>query len=144
MWRGYLFKAMQENPWQVRYPFLDASPRLVLRWLRKTNRRFRDNGSEGTRSVPWTAEFKELSQLWIDQYSNPNEKTYDILEAKDLFDAADLEVVEMFSLGRPRVEDLPPSWRPLFDELDSWSQFRFMELYYPSTGSIGALVRKKP
>ncbi len=94
-------------------------------------------------SVPWTAEFKEPDQLWVDQYSNPHEKTYDIWEAKELFESANLEVLEMLSLGRANVEDLPESWRPLFMQLDTWSQFRLMELYYPNTGSIGALAKKK-
>ena len=93
--------------------------------------------------MPWTSEFNELNQLWVDQYSNPNEKTYDIWETKELFESANLEVLEMFSLGRINLEDLPELWRPQFLQLDIWTQYRLMELYYPDTGSIGALAKKK-
>ncbi len=142
--RFALFKALQGeglNRRGARYPYLDISPRLVLRWLRRTIRRFK---SRDVNSVPWTAEFKELDQLWIDQYNHPHEKTYDIWEAKELFESANLEVIKMFSLGLVAMEDLPEMWRPLLGELDTWSQFRLMELYYPNTGSISALARKKP
>lgn len=141
--RFAMFKAMQHglNGRTARY--LDVSPRLALRWLRKNLQRFKSRGHVQASSVPWTAEFKELDQLWVDQFSNPHEKTYDIWEAKELFESANLEVLEMLSLGRANVEDLPESWRPHFMKLDTWSQFRLMELYYPNTGSIGALAKKK-
>ncbi len=143
--RFALFKAMQRglNRRTARHPYLDISPRLALRRLRKTLRRLKSRGNLQANSAPWTAEFKELNQLWVDQYGHPHEKTYDIWEAKELFESANLEVLEMFSLGRANVEDLPESWRPLFSQLDTWSQFRLMELYYPDTGSIGARARKK-
>ena len=141
--RFALFKALQReglNRRGARYPYLDISPRAVLQWLRKTLRGFK---RRDVNSVPWTAEFKELDQLWIDQYNHPHEKTYDIWEAKELFESANLEVIEMFSLGLVAMQDLPEMWRPLLAELDTWDQFRLMELYYPNTGSISALAKKR-
>ena len=94
-------------------------------------------------SVPWNADFKECNQLWIDQYCNPNEFTYNILDTKELIDSANLEVVEMLSLGRIIKEDLPLIWQNKFEKLDDWDKYRIMELFYPKTYSVNLIARKK-
>jgi hypothetical protein len=72
-----------------------------------------------------------------------NEQTFDIWDAKNLLESADLEVVDMLSLGRVNIEDLPESWIPFFNKLDNWNKRRVMELYYPQTGSLGIVARKR-
>ena len=143
--RYALFKAMQArmNQRGVKDILMDASPRMAWRWIYRSYRGLKNRLSNNADSVPWTSEFPELSPLWVDQYSNPNERTYDIWEVKDLVESANLEVVEMYSLGKVRIHDLPGLWRPLFDKLDVWTQRRVTELYPPNTGSVNLLARKR-
>lgn len=80
--------------------------------------------------------------MWIDQFSNPNEKIYDINETKELLEYANLEVVEMMSLGKVELEILPNNWRKRFKNLSQWSQFRVMELYLEKTASVNLVAKK--
>jgi hypothetical protein len=142
--RYELFKAMQArlNHKNVKDIMMDASFRAVWHAVYRSYRGLK-NRLHTVGSQPWTAEFPEFGPLWVDSYSNPNERTYDIWEIKDLLESENLEVVEMFSLGKVNVQDLPDSWMPLFNQLDTWSQRRVMELYYPQTGSLGAVAEKR-
>jgi SAM-dependent methyltransferase len=120
----------------------NISPKLIWRWLSYTYRQLKMNLTRRYDSIPWTTDFRRLDQLWIDQYAHPYEKTYDMWETKQLIESANLEIVEMMYLGKIRIDDLPETWRPLFKKLDSWSQRRIMELYYPSASSIYLWARQ--
>ena len=122
---------------------MDLSVRTVWSWLWNTYHQLRTRSSIEVSSVPWTTDFKEPNQQWADSYMNPNEKTFDICEAKELIESAGLDVVEMYSLGKVNMDDLPDTWRPITAKLDPWSQYRLMELYYPRTGSINLRAKKR-
>ena len=139
-----LFKSMgdKQSARSLKATVLDFSLRSVWRWFYGTYSGLKARALKQSRSVAYTAKFTELNQLWIDQYSNPNEKLHDVWETKELLESAGLELVEMLSAGRVRMKDLPRHWLPFFDRLDPWSQHRVMELYYPTIGSINLLARK--
>jgi len=140
-----LFKSMQDqnNKISIKNFIMGFSLRFIWRWFYQNVTQIKSHILKETEAVPWTSDFKKLNQLWIDQYNNPNEKLYDILETKHLLESANLEVVEMLSLGKIRINDLPKRWLPLFNKLDKWSQYRVMELYYKNTGSVNLIARKK-
>lgn len=92
--------------------------------------------------VPWHVNFKEFNQLWVDQYCNPNEKIYNIPDVKKLLDYANLEVVEMISLGKVELDILPIEWKKRFTKLNQWDQFRIMELYKTKTVSVNLVAKK--
>ena len=71
-----------------------------------------------------------------------NEKIYDILDTKELLEFANLEVVEMMSLGKVEPKILPNEWMKLFDNLNQWDQFRIMELYKKKTVSVNLIAKK--
>jgi hypothetical protein len=84
----------------------NISPRKVWQGIKKSYQVLIGAATKNYDSTPWTANFRELNQLWIDQFAHPYEKTYDIWETKDLLEAANLEVVEMLYLGRVDVNVL--------------------------------------
>jgi len=139
-----LFDAMQKylKHKNIKDYLLDFSPRYVWHLLRGTYNYYRSKLSNFAVSVPWHADFKECNQLWIDQYCNPNEFTYDIWETKELIESANLEVVEMLSLGKVNRNDLPELWYNKFEKLSKWDQYRIMELYYPKTYSVNLIAKK--
>jgi SAM-dependent methyltransferase len=143
--RYALFKAMQKRlkHKSIKDRVMDASLRVVWHWIYKSHRSIRNRLSNTHAVVAYTEEFPEFNPLWIDAYSNPNEQTFDIWDAKNLLESADLEVVDMLSLGRVNIEDLPEPWIPFFNKLDNWNKRRVMELYYPQTGSLGIVARKR-
>ena len=94
------------------------------------------------RVVPWTENFTELNQLWLDQFAHPQERTYDVRETQDLLSVDDFKVIKMFSLGKVNIETLPSTWRDRVLELTPWDQFRFMELHTPQGGSVALLAKK--
>jgi|ERR1044071_4205053 SAM-dependent methyltransferase len=120
----------------------NISPKVIWQWFSSIYRQLKIKLTRRYDSIPWTADFRELNQLWIDQYAHPYEKTYDIWETKELIESANLEIVDMMYLGKIKIDDLPEIWQPLFKKLDSWSQRRIMELYYPSDSSIYLWARK--
>ncbi len=85
----------------------------------------------------------QFSNRWLDQFANPNDRTYNLREFCALIESAGLEPVEMMSLGRTRPEHLPPSWKPRFDRLDRTEQYRLMELLNPAPTSPTAVARKR-
>lgn len=119
------------------------SLRIMWRWSYRRYHEIKNRLFNKTNSIPWHHNFRKLNQLWVDSFSNPNEKAYDIWEAKKLVESANLEVVDMLSLGKIRKNDLPKNWLPLFEKLDNWSQYRIMELFYPEVGSVNLIARKK-
>ena len=145
--RFELFQAMQNRLKEknLKGIILDFSLRDIWRFLYRSYYRINSIMTKSTSSVPWDYNFKECNQLWIDQYSNPNEFTYDILDTKRLLDAANLEIVDMLSLGRIKKNNLPSSstWKILFNELSEWDKHRVMELYYPKTASVNLIAKKK-
>ena len=82
-----------------------------------------------------------LLGAWIDFYCHPNERTFDVLQTKELLTQAGLELIDILSIPEnPTL--LPESWRPLFKKLDIWSQYRLLELYSCKGQSIKLLARK--
>ena len=146
--RFELFQAMQKRLKKgknIKNLIMDFSLRDIWHTVRPSYYFIKSSFTRSTTSVPWHYDFKECDQLWIDQYSNPNEFTYDILETKKLLESVDLEVFEMLSLGKITRSHLPSDskWQSLFDELSEWDKYRIMELYYPKTNSVNVIAKKK-
>ena len=93
----------------------------------------------------WQSELETpaFSERWLDQFSHPNERTYDLNELCALLDGAGLEPVEMFSLGKTRPEHLPPEWADRFEALGKAHQCRLMELLNPSPTSPFVAAKRK-
>ena len=83
------------------------------------------------------------SNRWLDQFANPNDRTYNMREFCALIDSAGLEPIDMISVGRFRPEHLPKSWRPRYEQLSRTEQYRVMELLNPAPTSPTAITRKK-
>mgnify|MGYP006095757685 CR=1 FL=1 len=146
--RFELFQAMQKKLKKnrsVKNLIMDFSLRDIWHIVQPAYHLIKSSLTKSTTSVPWHYDFKECDQLWIDQYSNPNEFTYDIFDTKKLLESVDLEIFEMLSLGKINRADLPSdsNWQRLFDELSDWNKHRLMELYYPNTTSINLIAKKK-
>ena len=123
---------------------IDLSPRRVVRFIRSAMEKIKSSITSQGRSVPYHARFNTLNQLWLDSYCHPNEYVYDIWDFQNLLESANLEVVEMLSLGRIDLDDLPELWRPLIQRLPRFKQYRIMELYYPQQSeSISAWVKPR-
>ena len=84
-----------------------------------------------------------FSNRWLDQFANPNDRSYNLRDFCDLLSAADLEPIEMFSVGRRRDEHLPPAWTERFEQLPKADQFRLMELLNPAPTSPTVVARKR-
>ena len=145
--RFELFQAMQNHLKEknLKSFIMDFSLRYIWHNVLHSYRQIKTTFTKSTSSVPWHHDFKECNQLWIDQYSNPNECTYDILDTKKLLDSVDLEIVEMLSLGKITKSQLPlnSKWNSLFNELSEWDKYRVMELYYPKVLSVNLIAKKK-
>ena len=142
--RFELFKSMQENrnKKNVKDMLMDFSLRIIWHWILYQYNAIKNRLSNTVDSSTWHANFDELNQLWIDHFCNPNEKSYDILETKDLIEFAGLEVVDMMSLGKVHKELIPMNWESMFNKLDNWNQYRIMELLQKRTGSVNLVARK--
>jgi ubiquinone/menaquinone biosynthesis C-methylase UbiE len=146
--RFELFQAMEKKLKEnrnIKNLIMDYSLRDIWHIFRPYYHSIKSSLTKSTNSVPWDYNFKECNQLWIDQYSNPNEFTYDIFETKKLLESVDLEIYEMLSLGKITRADLPSDlkWQSLFDELSEWNKHRVFELYYPNTTSVNVIAKKK-
>lgn len=93
----------------------------------------------------WRSELETptYSERWQDQFYHSNERTYNLNELCALLDGVGLEPIEMFSLGKTRPEHLPPEWRGRFENLDTASRCRLMELLNPFPTSPFVAARKK-
>jgi ubiquinone/menaquinone biosynthesis C-methylase UbiE len=121
---------------------LDFSLRTIWHYYLKLYKALVHKINNTSGPVTWDTNFKILNQLWIDQFSNPNEKIYDIPATKELLEYANLEVVEMMSLGKVEINILPSEWKERFKNLSQWSQFRIMELYLEKTPSVNLVAKK--
>jgi cyclopropane fatty-acyl-phospholipid synthase-like methyltransferase len=145
--RFELFQAMQSRLKEknLKGYIMDFSLRYVWHTALHSYRRIKTSITKSTSSVPWHYDFKECDQLWIDQYSNPNELTYDILDTKELLESVNLEVVEMLSLGKIMKSKMPSNskWHSLFNELSEWDKYRVMELFHPKALSVNLIAKMK-
>ena len=142
--RFELFKALQDklNDKNIKDYILDFSLRTMWRWFNAKYSEFKNKINKTSGAYPWHLRYDKLNQIWIDHFSNPNEKTYDIWETKELVEYAGLEVVDMMSLGKIRPQILPDEWLMIMKNLNIWSQYRIMELISKEVGSVNFIARK--
>lgn len=121
------------------------SARDLVRGARRIAHRRRASEADEWALHSWQEELETpvYSERWLDQFFHPNERTYNLRELCEFLDSAELEAVEMFSLGKFRPEHLPKEWRPRFERLDPVSRYRLMELLNPSPTSPFVAARKK-
>lgn len=142
--RFKLFKSFYEKKHRkkIKDILLDFSLRTIWHSYLKLYKVLVHKINNTSPPVAWNTNFKILNQLWIDQFNNPNEKTYDILDTKELLEYANLKVVEMMSLGKVEIDILPSEWKERFKNLSQWNQFRIMELYLEKTPSVNLVAKK--
>jgi len=111
---------------------------LVQAWQRRRRR------GEADDVHTWHDEMEapSLTSRWLDQFANPNDRTYNLTEICALLASAGLEPLDMVSLGRFRREHLPESWGPRFEQLSKVEQYRLMELLSPAPTSPTVIARK--
>lgn len=114
---------------------------LGLPAIRALQRR-RRGASEEVHTWYDELETPSLTNRWLDQFANPNDRAYNVAEMCDLLESAGLEPVEMLSVGRFRPEHLPPNWKDRFEGLAKRDQFRVMELLNPAPTSPTVVARK--
>ncbi|MGE4297114.1 MAG: class I SAM-dependent methyltransferase [Desulfovibrionaceae bacterium] len=80
---------------------------------------------------------------WPDSFCNPCERTYNMLNFRELIEASGFAVVHMLSQGARRTYPIPKSWGDAYHRLDDWSKWRVDELmHYPDGLGINAILRK--
>ncbi len=116
---------------------------LLLPLVQLLNSRLRPGQADPVHT--WYDELDQpsYSNRWLDQFANPNDRTYNLREFCELIESAGLEPVEMISVGRFRPEHLPPAWKSRFDRLSRNRQYRLMELLNPAPTSPTAVTRKR-
>lgn len=134
-----LFAAHENKKNSFKDRIMDFSLRQMWRALLQMYLRLKHQYMKNIFSPDGT--YNEFSPVWIDFYCHPRESTFDILQTKELLTQAGLELIEIQSISiDPTI--LPESWRPLFEKLDLWSQYRLLELYDYQGPSIKLLARR--
>ena len=134
-----LFVAHEKRKISLKNRIIDVSLKQMWRALYQVYIRLQHRYTKNILSPSGT--YNEFTPAWIDFYCHPNERTFDVLQTKELLTQAGLELIDILSIPKnPTL--LPESWRPLFKKLDIWSQYRLLELYSCKGQSIKLLGRK--
>lgn len=114
----------------------------LLDWWRYQKTRYM---SEKRTVHTWHAEMHNplFTPRWTDQFANPSDRSYNLIQFNELFEESGLEVVEYLSLGKFRSEHLPANWENSYEKLDIKDQARLMELLNPNPTSPSVVLRKK-
>ena len=115
---------------------------LLLPIIRTLDARRRRGTADDVHTWYDELERPEMSSRWLDQFANPNDRSYNLREICSLLGQAGLEAIDMVSLGRDRPEHVPPAWRPLVDKLSGVERYRLMELLNPAPTSPTVVARK--
>ena len=147
--RYQLFQALDRHERQLkRGSFLRQIARLSLRdvilWIRAKIKPKSLTDNETTQAWDDKWDDPEPTELWLDQFAHPQERTYNHNELNEFLKDAGLELVESFALGAQDSRLVPPEWRELFDNLDLGDQSRVMELLNPRGTSPFVAARKLP
>jgi len=102
------------------------------------------------RKAPWGPEWAWVKgpddqrwNSWVDQFCNPCERGYTVLEIKDLVESTGYKVEHMLSQGARGTFPIPQEWRPVYDKLDNWAKWRIDELmHYPDGVAFNMILRK--
>lgn len=117
---------------------------LLLPLIKAFDKRRRQGTADDVHTWYDEMERPELTNRWLDQFANPNDRSYNLREFCALLDQAGLEPIDMISLGRDRPEHVPPAWQPIIDDLPATDCYRLMELLNPVPTSPTVVARKKP
>ena len=125
--------------YQAKYnSLLDTTPRKLIRNARDrvshvVNRRLRRK-RHGYRTEQQTSVFI------LDAVTSPIDVAFDTAGLRALVEAAGLDIVAMFGVGRHDTTLLPKGWN--WDRLDFWQKTRLSELLDPDPKSWSFIARK--
>ena len=125
--------------YQAKYAsMLDTTPRVVLRNVRNHVSRLVDRALGRKRHGYRTDQ--QTSVFILDSIASPIDTAFDTAGLRALVEAAGLEIVAMFGIGRHDAALLPKGWN--WDGLDFWQKTRLSELLDPDPRSWSFIARK--
>jgi SAM-dependent methyltransferase len=123
--------------------YMDLTPReMIARW-RKRLSRLRRRLAGTLSDYGYYAGDKPMADLFFeDAMLTPIDVAVDSRQLEKMFDAAGLELAELFTFGRPDPGVLPTDWRAIWNQLSPWDQIRVCELMDPLPTSFSFVARK--
>jgi SAM-dependent methyltransferase len=139
---NYYDALMKHKKQKLLKRLFSKSPLDIYFWLKIKWRNIKRRLNNTSWSPAWNESFNEPNAPWIDHFSHPCERAYEVPEIKELIEGSGFEVVKMLKQGKEFKKLIPLEWDQRYKQLNKWDKYRLSELLAEGGGSFAIILRK--